>query len=222
MSEYEYQSGFGNEFASEDRKFSNSLPRGQNNPQVGKNSIFCQNQTLFILESWIQPVHRTDQWFLLHLSSTWELQIVALQNSALCLPWTVSELQVRQLRFSFWFLIGTYLWSGTRDWWLTGPPSLPTQIACYGDHSHYRDLRTKLTGWTGWRLWLELESRDWDMGWGSISTSVTPAWTRGRCTTLTGTSWLSPSLGRSISRRSLEGDNLFPWVIIINWTLICL
>ena len=41
MSEYEYQSGFRNEFASEDKNFPNSLPRGQNNPQVGPN--FTEN-----------------------------------------------------------------------------------------------------------------------------------------------------------------------------------
>ena len=33
-SDYEYQSGFGNEFASEDPRCPGSLPEGQNNPQV--------------------------------------------------------------------------------------------------------------------------------------------------------------------------------------------
>ena len=85
------------------------------------------------------------------------------------------------------------LWSGSRDWPQTGLPSLPTPTDCCGNRSQCRAQTTRWTGWTDWRLWQGPGTPDWDMESGSISTSATPAWARGRWSTVTGTSWSSPS-----------------------------
>ena len=42
MSDYHYQSGFGNEFASEDPRCPGSLPEGQNNPQVCRYGLYAE------------------------------------------------------------------------------------------------------------------------------------------------------------------------------------
>ena len=41
-SDYDYQSGFGNEFSSEDPRCPGSLPDGQNNPQVCKFGLYAE------------------------------------------------------------------------------------------------------------------------------------------------------------------------------------
>ena len=41
-SDYDYQSGFGNEFSSEDPRCAGSLPEGQNNPQVCKFGLYAE------------------------------------------------------------------------------------------------------------------------------------------------------------------------------------
>ena len=40
--DYNYQSGFGNEFASEDPRCPGSLPEGQNNPQVCPYGLYAE------------------------------------------------------------------------------------------------------------------------------------------------------------------------------------
>ena len=40
--EYKYQSGFGNEFASEDPRCPGSLPPGQNNPQKCEYGLYAE------------------------------------------------------------------------------------------------------------------------------------------------------------------------------------
>ena len=47
-SDYEYQSGFGNEFASEDPRCPGSLPEGQNNPQVQVLLFLLVNSLLYV------------------------------------------------------------------------------------------------------------------------------------------------------------------------------
>lgn len=42
MSDYRYQSGFGNEFASEDPRCPGALPEGQNNPQVCSYGLYAE------------------------------------------------------------------------------------------------------------------------------------------------------------------------------------
>ena len=184
MQDFTYQSGFGNEFSSEDARCPGSLPRGQNNPQVCPYGLYAEQLSGTAFTAPRGTNERT--WLYRLLPSAKHAPFTRLTAAGLTADWAEQPPNPNQMRWK--------------------PFSVPNGfIPGKGEvKTAYRHCLLLLgvvvcRRWTGWRgctRWPGRATPGSATALPSTSTSVTQGWAGAPCTTATATS--SSSLNRNI------------------------